>query len=322
VITLPSALMANTNDLTIGVNSLTNAGGSPPAPWIRSQARLGAAMLAADPSATKLVRIHLGANDSGSITPAAMLTIITNYVTFFNARVFKVALHFGVPRSDSSELQAQNLAAYNANYPTIVATVNDASKCVLGDTSLYNLASLYYSLPYFDSGRIHPASLYFQEIQAAVQSFADATALGVISAGGTYTAAANVRSGTDRGDGVTGTLVVPAAATVLIGTTYDNGTAGTVTQPATGDVRSGTTYGAGGNQFTGTLDVGGGGSYPTADEIAEAVVSRPEFIDIWAEAAGDATGLDAASKTFMIPGTNTPRLNASMSGGGRAVSRA
>jgi hypothetical protein len=139
--------------------------------------------------------------------------------------------------------------------------------------------------------------------------------------------------------------VVPAATNVLSGTTFDNGTAGTATLPpanrvraglaygaggtsllgtvveaSPSDVRFGVQYGAGGTEFTGTY--AGGGSYPTADEIAAAVVGRPEFIDIWAEAAGDATGLDAASKTFMIPGTNTPRLNASMSGGGRAVSRA
>lgn len=96
---------------------------------------------------------------------------------------------------------------------------------------------------------------------------------------GAYTAAANVRSGTDRGDGTTGTLVVPAASHVTIGTTYDNGTAGTVTLPIVGDVeagvtfgaalgstgtfavpsagnvRSGTGYGAGGSEFTGTLTV-------------------------------------------------------------------
>jgi hypothetical protein len=44
--------------------------------------------------------------------------------------------------------------------------------------------------------------------------------------GGTYTDASNVRSGTDRGDGVTGTLVVPPANKVVTGTVFDNGTVG------------------------------------------------------------------------------------------------
>ncbi len=43
-----------------------------------------------------------------------------------------------------------------------------------------------------------------------------------------HTAAANVRSGTDRGDGVDGTLVVPVAADVRSGTVFDNGTVGTL----------------------------------------------------------------------------------------------
>jgi hypothetical protein len=65
----------------------------------------------------------------------------------------------------------------------------------------------------------------------------------VASASGSYTAAANVRNGTDRGDGVTGTLVVPAAANVLTGTTYDGSTAGTATGPTAGQVLTTIQYG-------------------------------------------------------------------------------
>lgn len=60
-----------------------------------------------------------------------------------------------------------------------------------------------------------------------------------------YTAASNVRSGIDRGDGVLGTLDLPAIADVKIAVTYDGGTkTGTLesTDPGIANVRSGTNY--------------------------------------------------------------------------------
>lgn len=104
---------------------------------------------------------------------------------------------------------------------------------------------------------------------------------GTYSTGGTYTAASNVRFGTDRGDGVLGTLRVPSASQVLNGVLVDASTGnvvlpsvgdveasvafgassaliGTFQVPAQSDVRSGVPYGADGVQFTGTLVVSGG----------------------------------------------------------------
>jgi hypothetical protein len=59
----------------------------------------------------------------------------------------------------------------------------------------------------------------------------------------TYTAAANVRYGTDRGDGVLGTLRVPAASSVLLGILID-ATTGTVRLPSAEYVQNGYAYGA------------------------------------------------------------------------------
>ncbi len=50
-----------------------------------------------------------------------------------------------------------------------------------------------------------------------------------------YTAASNVRSGTDRGDGTTGTLVVPIPATVVSGVATDN-TTGTFSAASKSDI--------------------------------------------------------------------------------------
>ena len=85
----------------------------------------------------------------------------------------------------------------------------------------------------------------------------------------TYTAAANVRYGTDRGDGVTGTLRVPTPSQVLSGVAVDD-TSGNVTLPTAGDVRVGTQYGVSGTGTTGTLQVttGGGGSGLTTEQAA------------------------------------------------------
>ena len=75
-----------------------------------------------------------------------------------------------------------------------------------------------------------------------------------------YTVAANVRSGTDRGDGTIGTLAVPIAGDVEAGVAVD-ATTGTFVVPTIGHVQSGIGYGAGGTEFTGTL-TGGGASFP------------------------------------------------------------
>lgn len=105
--------------------------------------------------------------------------------------------------------------------------------------------------------------------------------------GGSYTSAANVRFGTDRGDGVIGTLRVPSISQVQNGVPVDAGVGlltvpsvggvrsglvygapfapliGTFVAPGQSDVRSGVQYGASGTEFTGTLIVNGGsGSSP------------------------------------------------------------
>lgn len=71
-----------------------------------------------------------------------------------------------------------------------------------------------------------------------------------------YTAAANVRAGTDRGDGTTGTLAVPSPGQVVLGVSTD-ATVGTFAVPVVGQVNVGYQYGAAGTQYTGTLSSGG-----------------------------------------------------------------
>lgn len=58
-----------------------------------------------------------------------------------------------------------------------------------------------------------------------------------------YTAASNVRLGTNRGDGTIGTLVVPPVSTVLTTETFDNGTTGTVVLPTAAQVLTTATFG-------------------------------------------------------------------------------
>ena len=69
------------------------------------------------------------------------------------------------------------------------------------------------------------------------------------SGGGSYTAASNVRSGTDRGDGVIGTLAVPAAGDVRSGVAVDAG-AGSLTVPSLANTK----IGVSGDGGTGTYD--------------------------------------------------------------------
>lgn len=80
-----------------------------------------------------------------------------------------------------------------------------------------------------------------------------------------YTSAANVRLGTDRGDGVTGTCAIPSAANVLSGVSVD-ATTGTYVVVATSNVKSGVTYGAG-SALTGTYTV----TLPTAAQVLTGV---------------------------------------------------
>jgi hypothetical protein len=129
------------------------------------------------------------------------------------------------------------------------------------------------------SDGVHPANTM---IEGFASSEADAVH-GVLfpGAGASYADASDVRSGVDRGDGTTGTLVVPPASAVLSGTTYDNGTAGNVVLPGAGNVRSGTTYGPSGGT-TGSLAVpsladtrvgvagdGGTGTYDGSDRWSD-----------------------------------------------------
>ena len=80
------------------------------------------------------------------------------------------------------------------------------------------------------------------------------------AAAAVYTAATNVRYGTDRGDGVTGTCYVPTAANTLFGVNVDN-TTGTYKPVAATDVRYGTNVGI----TTGTCYV------PSPEDVREDV---------------------------------------------------
>lgn len=129
------------------------------------------------------------------------------------------------------------------------------------------------------------------QVQSGVQfGWAGTEFVGSLTgSGGTYTAAANVRAGTNRGDGVLGTLAVPAANQVLSGVAVDAttgnvvlpsvsavrlGTAfgpnsssvGTSVAPIQSDVRAGVGYGANGTEFVGSF-VAGGAGYTAASNV-------------------------------------------------------
>jgi hypothetical protein len=83
----------------------------------------------------------------------------------------------------------------------------------------------------------------------------DGELTGSYSGSGSYTGAANVRLGTNRGDGVTGTLAVPTASQVLATIAVD-ATTGNVVLPTAGQVESGITFGPA-SATTGTFAGGG-----------------------------------------------------------------
>ncbi len=83
----------------------------------------------------------------------------------------------------------------------------------------------------------------------------------------TYTAAANVRYGTDRGDGIAGTAHIPAASQVLAGVPVDAGV-GNVVLPPAGDVAVGTNFGANGSTPGAMVVPSAGSGGATLDEIA------------------------------------------------------
>jgi hypothetical protein len=161
-------------------------------------------------------------------------------------------------------------------------------------------------------------------------------AIKALMAPASYTAAANVRSGTDRGDGVTGTLALPPANKVLAGTTFDASTAGTATVPAVGLVRAGTTYGTGGTALTGTVaepavtDVksgvqyGAGGveftgtlaaGFPTVSQIAAAILVTPSQKIVTSAAGAVQLDLGQAVPTSNAAQTVGDSLNAARAQG-------
>lgn len=71
----------------------------------------------------------------------------------------------------------------------------------------------------------------------------------------------------------------PSQSDVRSGVAYaDDSLTGNLILPAESDVRALVNYGAGGTEYTGTLNPGG--SYPTADQIAAAVVATAEFVAV------------------------------------------
>jgi hypothetical protein len=101
------------------------------------------------------------------------------------------------------------------------------------------------------------------DVRLGTQYGADGTELtGTMDPGGapSYPSAADVRSGTNRGDGTLGTLAVPSPTNVLSGVATDN-TTGSLTLPSAANVRSGTAYGVGGTGSTGTAAI------PTAADV-------------------------------------------------------
>lgn len=145
---------------------------------------------------------------------------------------------------------------------------------------------------------------HFFTQRAAEAGAAAAVGIAKLLAGssGTYTAAANVRSGTDRGDGTIGTLVVPPAATVLLTETFDNGTTGTVALPSAGQVEAGVSFGPAGST-TGTYSGGAGLTQEQAQAACAAAIA--------------ATPTTLASFPFSVTvGTNNDKSGYSLSPAG------
>lgn len=133
--------------------------------------------------------------------------------------------------------------------------------------------------------------------------------------GGAYTSAANVRYNTDRGDGVLGTLRVPAAGEVLAGVLID-ATSGTVVLPGVSRVVSGVAFGAS-SELVGTFvyplesDVRIGTDYGASEEFTGTLettgVSVPSGGSMFQSMAGTAksahTHFFATSVTLAESGT-------------------
>ena len=99
---------------------------------------------------------------------------------------------------------------------------------------------------------------------------------------GTYADAADVRSGTDRGDGTLGTLSVPTASQVLNGVAID-ATTGNVVLPAVGDVQTSVTFGAS-SGLTGTFAV------PTEAQVQSGVGFGAAGTEFTGSLSGGGTG--------------------------------
>ena len=276
------------------------------------------------------VMVHLGTNDAKVGNAASAAVFKANMVIIINALVAAgltvvvnspclpgsgAPYNTGVP-AIGTEQWDDTAAGLIASYQAACDQLCNGTTIRRGDNQAYRQFLMFPG--YLQPNGVHPdgvagsapasgspqtgATGTLAAINAIAYSWAVglANALGYInsSPGGsapTYTAAANVRSGTDRGDGTLGTLVVPAASSVLVGTSFDNGTAGLVTLPAIGKVRqgytygpslgltgtdvspaqstveTGTGYGAGGTEFTGSFAGSGGSGDPAA--IAAAVVA-------------------------------------------------
>lgn len=316
-IALPSSLHASPYDLTVSGNSL--AGGSQAAAWCRSQARVGMNILL--DLGGSVVTIQLGANDANNLTPSQWAVYETSLINYVIGKNGTAVPHYGVPRSDISETQTANLQGYDAQIDAIVASINDPTKCVAGDKKLFAQACRVYTTQFFgEAGRVHPGTDRLMQVQVQLQAAALAKVFGIqIGAGGTYTSVANVRAGTNRGDGQIGTmavparadvrsgtavdastglLVVPPPANVLSGTTYDNGTPGTATVPGPGLVYLNTQYGAGGTANVGTRTdcpinkALAGTSYGAGGSSLQGTVTQPVASDVRAPIQYGASGIE------------------------------
>jgi hypothetical protein len=169
----------------------------------------------------------------------------------------------------ASYLLGQGYTAVILNYPTGIPATEGAAfdkllllaaaipalcngtTVLLGDTVMLDYLPDHASTELQTGGTsVHPNDTGAASVGEA-WAFAWAKAVGDVPTG-IYTAAANIRSGTDRGDGVTGTLAVPSAANVLSGVSVD-ATTGTYVVVAAGSVKTAVTFGAASAQ-TGTYD--------------------------------------------------------------------
>ncbi len=273
---------------------------------------LAAATKAIVPGQINIVTIMLGTNDAKAApltpqtTPAAFsanIASICSAVIAAGGIPVLFSSPYLVPGTSNEWSEIESPSLLLAYRDALVALADNSTIYLGGSTTFEEFLSQYDAgLSIYGDPGVHPNNTghaILAQIWAAGVSRVLALKTGMVPSSngiGTYTAASNVRLGTDRGDGTLGTLHVPTAAQVLAGVAVDattgtvvlpaassvlttamfgagSGTAGTVVLPTASQVQSGITFGPG-STLTGTYTVSAG-TFPTAAQVLSGVAFGP-----------------------------------------------